>query len=241
MFDSSFLVALFVASVAGFMRGFVGVGSGMLMAPIFAIIFGPIDTVAIIIMMDLTVTVQLLPSVRQNIEWPVIVPMGIAALVFMPLGRWLLINVDADLMTHGIAWVVLVFVILLLIGWKYDGKKRLGTTLLVGAISGIMIAATSLGNPPVILYLLSNRTDHAVTNRANFTGYFAITLVALFCLMLATNMINGAAVLSALMLLPLFMLSAWMGARYFKNSSEKTYRGVAFALLFGVAVYGILR
>ena len=241
MFDSSFLVALFVASVAGFMRGFVGVGSGMLMAPIFAIIFGPIDTVAIIIMMDLTVTVQLLPSVRQNIEWPVIIPMGIAALLFMPLGRWLLINVDADLMTHGIAWVVLVFVILLLIGWKYDGKKRLGTTLLVGAISGIMIAATSLGNPPVILYLLSSRTDHAVTNRANFTGYFAITLVALFCLMLATNMINGAAVLSALMLLPLFMLSAWMGARYFKNSSEKTYRGVAFALLFGVAVYGILR
>jgi len=241
MFDSSLLVAVIVASVAGFLRGFVGVGSGMLMAPIFAIIFGPIDTVAIIIMMDLTVTVQLLPSVRQNIEWPVIIPMGIAALLFMPLGRWLLINVDADLMTHGIAWVVLVFVILLLIGWKYDGKKRLGTTLLVGAISGIMIAATSLGNPPVILYLLSSRTDHAVTNRANFTGYFAITLVALFCLMLATNMINGAAVLSALMLLPLFMLSAWMGARYFKNSSEKTYRGVAFALLFGVAVYGILR
>lgn len=241
MFDSGFLVALTVASVAGFMRGFVGVGSGMLMAPIFAIIFGPIDTVAIIIMMDLAVTIQLLPSVRQNIEWPVIIPMGIAALLFMPLGRWFLINVDADLMTHGIAWVVLVFVILLLIGWKYDGKKRLGTTLLVGAISGIMIAATSLGNPPVILYLLSSRTDHAVTNRANFTGYFAITLVALFCLMLATNMINGSAVLSALMFLPLFMLSALMGARYFKNSSEKTYRGVAFALLFGVAVYGILR
>lgn len=241
MFDSGFLVALTVASVAGFMRGFVGVGSGMLMAPIFAIIFGPIDTVAIIIMMDLAVTIQLLPSVRQNIEWPVIIPMGIAALLFMPLGRWFLINVDADLMTHGIAWVVLVFVILLLIGWKYDGKKRLGTTLLVGAISGIMIAATSLGNPPVILYLLSSRTDHAVTNRANFTGYFAITLVALFCLMLATNMINGSAVRSALMFLPLFMLSAWMGARYFKNSSEKTYRGVAFALLFGVAVYGILR
>jgi uncharacterized membrane protein YfcA len=89
--------------------------------------------------------------------------------------------------------------------------------------------------------LLSSRTDYAVTNRANFTGYFAITLVALFCLMFATNMITGSDVLHASMLLPLFMLSAWLGARYFKNSSEKTYRGVAFALLFGVAVYGILR
>jgi hypothetical protein len=241
MFDSSFLVALTVTSVAGFMRGFIGVGSGMLMAPIFAIMFGPIDTVAIIIMMDLAVTVQLLPSVRKDIEWRIIIPMGIAAVLLMPLGRWLLINVNADLMTHGIAWVVLIFVILLMVGWKYDGKKRLGTTILVGAISGIMIAATSLGNPPVILYLLSSRTDHAVINRANFTGYFAITLVALFSLMLATDMINGSAVLRASVFLPLFMLSAWVGARYFKNSSEKTYRGVALALLFGVAVYGILR
>ena len=241
MFNSGFLIAAIVSSVAGFMRGFVGVGSGMLMAPIFAIIFGPIDTVAIIIMMELAVTIQLLPGVKKHIEWRVIIPMGIAAVLFMPLGRWLLININADLMSRVIAWVVLVFVILLLRGWKYEGRKRLGTTIVVGALSGIMIAATSLGNPPVILYLLSSRTDHAVTNRANFTGYFAITLVALFCLMLATNMITGSAVLHASMLLPLFMLSAWLGSRYFKKSSEKTYRNVALTLLFGVAVYGILR
>ena len=241
MLDTGIPVAIGVSAVAGFMRGFVGVGSGMLMAPIFAILFGPIDTVAIIIMMDLVVTVQLLPSVRKNIEWRIIVPMGIAALFFMPLGRWLLVNVNADLMTRCIAWVVLIFVMLLIVRWKYDGKKRLGTTIVVGAISGVMIAATSLGNPPVILYLLSSRTDRAAKNRANFTGYFFITLVALFCLMLATKMINGTAVLHTLMLLPVFMLCAWVGAKYFKKSNEKTYRGVAFALLFGVAVYGILR
>jgi uncharacterized membrane protein YfcA len=241
MFNSGFLIAAIVSSVAGFMRGFVGVGSGMLMAPIFAIIFGPIDTVAIIIMMELAVTIQLLPGVKKHIEWRVIIPMGIAAVLFMPLGRWLLININADLMSRVIAWVVLVFVILLLRGWKYEGRKRLGTTIVVGALSGIMIAATSLGNPPVILYLLSSRTDYAVTNRANFTGYFAITLVALFCLMFATNMITGSDVLHASMLLPLFMLSAWLGSRYFKKSSEKTYRNVALTLLFGVAVYGILR
>jgi len=34
-----------VALLAGFMRGFVGVGSGMMMAPVFAILFGPLQTV----------------------------------------------------------------------------------------------------------------------------------------------------------------------------------------------------
>jgi uncharacterized membrane protein YfcA len=41
--------------------------------------------------------------------------------------------------------------------------------------------------------------------------------------------------------LPLFMLSAWIGGRYFQKSSEKLYRRVALGLLFCVAVFGILR
>lgn len=241
MFDPGFLIAFSIAVLAGFMRGFVGVGSGMLMAPIFAIIYGPVDIVAIIIMMDLAVTLQLLPNVKQYIEWRVIIPMGIAAIAFMPLGRWLLLNVDADLMTHVIAWIVMVFVIVLMIGWKYDGEKRLSTTIVVGAVSGVMIAATSLGNPPVILYFLSSRKDRAVNNRANFTGYFAITLISLFIIMFITNMINMAAVINTAIFLPAFMFSAWLGSKYFSKSSEKKYRGFALALLFGVAMYGILR
>ena len=40
-----FWIAASVALLAGFMRGFVGVGSGMLMAPVFAILFGPLQKV----------------------------------------------------------------------------------------------------------------------------------------------------------------------------------------------------
>ena len=69
IFSVSFLIASVVTVTAGFMRGFLGVGSGMLMAPVFAIIFGPRNTVAMIIMMDLIVTAQMLPSVYKKIQW----------------------------------------------------------------------------------------------------------------------------------------------------------------------------
>jgi uncharacterized membrane protein YfcA len=240
IFSISFLVAAVVAVAAGFMRGFVGVGSGMLMAPVFAIIFGPRDTVAMIIMMDLIVTAQLLPTVYEKIEWRIIAPMGAIAALFMPAGSWLLVTIDEELMARGIALVVLVFVVLLMFDWRYEGEKRLASILSVGAVSGVLIAATSLGNPPVILYLLSSR-DSSATNRANFTGYFAITLVVVLTLMVATGLVALSAVLHASLLLPLFMLSAWIGGRYFQKSSEKLYRRVALGLLFCVAVFGILR
>ena len=61
-----FALALAVAALAGLMRGFAGVGSGMLMAPFFVYIFGPVETVAIIILIEAVVTVQLMPSVWRK-------------------------------------------------------------------------------------------------------------------------------------------------------------------------------
>ena len=165
--------AIYIATVAGSRRRFVGVGSRMLMAPVFAIIFGPLETVATIVLMELFVTSPLLPSVHRLIVWRVIIPMGFAAALFMPVGTWLLVTADAELMTRGISVVVLLSNLLLMTGWQYKGPKRLGFTLCVGTVSGMQMAATSLGNPPVMLYLLSG-TDSAAINRANFTGYFGL-------------------------------------------------------------------
>ena len=234
------LVAMAVAAAAGLMRGFAGVGSGMLMAPFFAILFGPVQTVAVIILMEIVVTAQLLPGVRREIDWRVIAPMGVAAALFMPAGSWLLVSLDPDLLARFIALVVLVFSIVLMVGWRYDGEKKVWMSAGVGAFSGVLIASTSLGNPPVMVYLLSGR-DTAATNRANFTGYFAVTLVALIAMMAVGGLISRNAVVTAAMLLPVFMAGAFVGSRLFRKSSEALYRRVALALLLAVGCYGLLR
>jgi uncharacterized membrane protein YfcA len=235
-----FWLAAGVALLAGFMRGFVGVGSGMLMAPVFAILFGPLQAVGTVIMLDAFVTAQLLPSVQRLIEWRVILPMAAMAALSMPVGTWLLVTTDPLIMARGIAFIVLAFVLLLMSGWRYRGPKRLHFTLAVGGISGVLAAATSMGNPPVILYFLSG-PDNAATNRANFTGYFAVTLGTLLAMMTTRGLISGNTVLRTALLLPVFSGAAWLGAKYFYNSTDRRYRQVALVLLFGVAVYGILR
>ena len=234
------LLALGVAAAAGLMRGFAGVGSGMLMAPIFAIVFGPLQTVAVIILMEIVVTAQLLPGVRREINWRVVAPMGVAAAILMPAGSWLLVSLDPELMARAIAGVVMAFALILMVGWRHEGEKKLWASAGVGAISGVLMAATSLGNPPVMVYLLAGR-DPAATNRANFTGYFAVTLVALIALMTLSGLIDRTAVVTAAVLLPVFMAGAWVGSRLFRRSSEALYRRVALGLLFCVGLYGLLR
>jgi uncharacterized membrane protein YfcA len=193
-----------------------------------------------VIMLDALVTAQLLPSVYRLIQWRVVAPMAAAAALFMPVGTWLLMSIDTRIMARAIAFIVLVFVWVLMSGWRYRGPKRLGITLAIGSISGVLIAATSMGNPPVIVYFLSG-PDTAAVNRANFTGYFAVTLATLLVMMAARGLIDGTTTLRTALLVPVFASAALLGAKYFYKSTDRRYRQVALGLLLCVAVYGILR
>ena len=233
------ILALLVVLVAGLMRGFAGVGSGMLMAPFFIRWFGPLDTVVIIILLELVVTAQLMPSVYRHISWKIIAPMGLSAMMLMPVGNYLLYAIDPETLGRAVALLVTAFTIVLIAGWRYTGSRPMTITLGVGGISGLLLALTSLGNPPVILYLLSS-TDSATTNRANFTGYFALTVSALVVGMLLTGQVSAMSVKTVAMLLPVFMFCVWIGSRLFRKSSEQLYRRVALTLLLCAGLYGLV-
>lgn len=232
------LIALGIAVAAGLMRGFAGVGSGMLMAPFFVQLFGPVNTVAIIILMEIVVTAQLLPGVHKDINWRVVGPMGLAAALLMPIGSWLLVSLDGALVGKIVAVVVVVSSLILLTGWRYRGAKPIYATLGVGSLSGLLMALTSLGNPPVMLYLLSSQ-DSAATNRANFTGYFAVTLIALILQMSVSGLIDWSVLWIVAALLPVFIGAAWVGSRLFRKSSETLYRRVALCILLCAGIYGL--
>ena len=232
-------IAVLVAAIAGLMRGFAGFGSGMLMAPIFAVMFGPIEAVAIIILLEIVVTIQLLPGVKQHIEWRFVGLMGIVAAIFMPIGITLLVSIDPLVLTRSIGFIVLAFVVVLLTGWRYQGQKRDWITAGIGAFSGTMMAATSLGNPVVMLYMLTG-SDSSTTNRSNITAYFSITLSALLVFMIFSGLVSRFAFLHAVILLPVFMFTAWLGSRLFRHSGEILYRRVALIFLFCASIVGLL-
>ena len=240
LLSTNFLIALAVATVAGTMRGFAGFGSGMLMAPIFAILFGPVETVAIIILMESVVTVQMMPGVRREIDWRFVAPMGLAAMLLMPLGSWLLVTIDAETVSRTMAAIVVGFVVILWTGWRYEGAKPLPVTLAIGGLSGVMMAGTSLGNPPVLIYMLSSR-DSAARNRANMTAYFAVTLGALIAIMAIEGLLSVASFVRTAALLPIYMFTTWLGGRAFGRSGEAVYRHVTLAFLFAVGLYGLVR
>jgi len=233
--------ALCVTLVAGLMRGFAGFGSAMLMAPIFAILFGSAEMVVTIVAIELVVSVQLFPQVRRDADWRVLAPMSLAACAAMPLGVWLLASVDKGTIVTAVSAVIVGFVLLMWSGWKYTGKRSMAATIAVGAVSGAMMATTSVGGPPVLLYLLSGN-DPPRVNRANIVTYYFLTQFLLIVIVLATGVAGLDALLRGVVLFPVMALGAWVGGRAFHGlASERLYRNVALAILFATGVFGLVR
>ena len=239
--DVGLWTALCVTLVAGLMRGFAGFGSAMLMAPIFAILFGSAEMVVTVVAIELVVSVQLFPQVRRHADWKTLRPMSIAACIAMPLGVWLLANIDKNPIVTAVSAIIVGFVVLMWSGWKYTGRRSAAASAAVGAVSGAMMATTSVGGPPVLLYLLSGN-DSPKVNRANIVTYYFLTQFLLIVIVLATGVAGWNALLRAVVLFPVMIAGAWAGGRLFHRlASERVYRNVALGILFATGMFGLLR
>ena len=232
-------VAFAAALVAGLLRGFAGFGSAMLMAPIFAILFGSAEMVATIVAMELAISFHLFPAARRQCDWAVVAPMTIAACIAMPLGLWLLVSLDRALLTRSVSALVAVFAVLMLAGWRWRGMRGALPSAVVGTISGAMMATTSVGGPPVLLYMLSS-DDAPATVRANAIMYYFATQLVLLVLMFATGIAGLPALIRAAVLFPLMLAGSWLGVRLFRGADEGFYRRVALGLLLAVGLFGLV-
>ena len=238
--DTGFWLPALVTLVAGLMRGFAGFGSAMLMAPIFALLFGSLEMVATVMLIEFAVGLQLFPAGRRDADWSLSGPMSVAACLAMPVGVWLLASVDKGLIVKTVSGIIVLFVVVTASGWSYAGPRSRSVGCGVAAISGMMMATTSVGGPPVLMYLLSGK-DPPARHRGNIIGYYMATQVPLLAIMYWSGVAGMGAFWRALALLPFMILGAWIGRRLFDPARERLYRNVALAVLFCAGAGGLLR
>ena len=174
--DWRMLGAIIATAVAGVMRGYAGFGTAVILAPVFATLWGTREGVPVMLLMELLITIQLAPKAWHEADRRVVLPLGGAALLTMPLGTYALLALDQETLRRGIGAFVLVFGFALMSGWRYRGMRPLWLNLSVGGLAGLLKGATGMSGPPVILYLLSG-AEEAKLHRANLIIFFAIIAV----------------------------------------------------------------
>jgi hypothetical protein len=190
--------------------------------------------------MELLVSAQLLPRALGEADRRMVVPIGLAAVLAMPLGSLVLLAADGATLRRAIGALVLVFGFVLLSPWRYHGARPLGLNLVVGAVAGLLKGATGMSGPPVILYFLSG-PEEARRHRANFILFFGVIGVASIVPPLLTGLIDLPALLRSAALLPVLLVCVRIGAAMFHHVPPAWYRRFAFLALLaagGIALLG---
>nr|WP_245217295.1 sulfite exporter TauE/SafE family protein [Neoroseomonas nitratireducens] len=232
--------AILATIVAGVMRGYSGFGTAVILAPVYSLLWGPRAGVPIMLLMELLVSVQLLPGALKDADRRVVLPLGGAAALATPLGAWILFTADGESLRRFIGGFVLVFGLLLMSGWRYRGSRPLPLNLFVGTLAGLLKGSTGMSGPPVILYLLAG-LEEAKRHRANLILFFATIAVVSVVPPLLGGLIDLPVLLRLAVLLPVMAISVPIGARLFHVIPERLYRPFAMAVLLGaggLALFG---
>jgi len=127
----------------------------------------------------------------------------------------------------------------MLLGLRYSGPHRPSTSMILGTVVGVLLGATSVGAPPVILYLLSGPDPQAVT-RANLTVFVtSISVIGLIMLTFA-GAFTRQLTYSALLLCIPFVAATWIGGTLFARMSDTGVRRLALGFMLTMGLVGLL-
>ena len=238
--DWRLLAAVLATAVAGLMRGYSGFGTAVILAPVYSLLWGPRAGVPVMLLMELLVSLQLLPGAIKDAEKRVVLPLGGAAAVATPFGAWILLTADGEALRRFIGGFVLVFGLLLMSGWRYHGSRPLPLNIAVGTMAGLLKGSTGMSGPPVILYLLAG-LEEAKRHRANLILFFATIAVVSVIPPVLGGLVDLPVWVRLAVLLPVMAISVPIGARLFRVVPDRLYRPFAMGVLLvagGLALFG---
>lgn len=237
--DAKQLTVIAVVTLGGLIRGITGFGGAMLMASPLSLLLGPVPAVVTALILETAAALVMFRDAWPKINKRVLSYLTIPACFTVPIGGYLLITLDPLIARKLIAAVVAVFSLGLLAGWRYSGPHRPITSIALGSIVGVLLGATSVGAPPVILYLLSGPDPQAVT-RGNLTVFVtAISAIGLVMLVTAGAIAVPLALSAFLLCIP-YLAATWLGGTLFSRLSDLGVRRLALGFMLTMGIVGLL-
>lgn len=232
--------ALLVSVAGGLIRGMTGFGGSLIMTPILTMLFSPRQVVPAVLLLEAFAAAPMLAKANSLAHYRILAPICLASFATLPLGAYVLIHAEPGALRRGIAGMVIVFSALLLCGVRYRGPRPVGLSMGLGGVCGVLLGATGIGAPPVILYLLSGPDSLAVT-RANLTLYVAAISVAALIVLWAQGAFMLRGPLSPLAMAPCYWGGIVIGSHLFSRTKETALRRFALVLLIAVCVVALFR
>ena len=231
---------IFTVFIASIVRGFNGFGFSATCISGFSFIMPAIEIVPIILILEVMISIFMIPYIRNKIDWNFVIKILIGIIIGSPIGLFLLKYLPSEL-THLLICIIIIFFSILLMN-GYSNQKinnnyaKISTGFIAGTINGFSL----LGGMPVALFLLITNIQPVVI-RGSLAALFFLTDTYAFVLSFFGGIVDMTTIYRTLPLIIILPIGVFIGDKFFVKSKEETYRKVVFYFLIIISIFGIFR
>ena len=231
---------VFTVFVASIIRGFNGFGFSATCISGFAFIIPAIEIVPIILILEVFISIFMIPYVWNKIDWNFVLKLLIGIAVGSPIGLYLLKYLSPETTHLYVCLIIIFFSLLLMKGYTNRNINNNQSKIFTGVISGTLNGLTTLGGMPVALFLLVTSIQPAVI-RGSLAALFFLTDVYAFILSFFLGIVDMTTIYRTLPLIIVLPVGVFIGNKFFVKSREQLYRKVVFYFLIIISIFGIIR
>ena len=167
--------------------------------------------------------------------WRELIPIFAGIVILTPFGAILLFKTDPELIRRAMGVLILLFALILISGWVYRGPRGPVSSAAVGALAGGITGAAGVGGPPLALYFLSSPASPEVQRGNTVIAVAMLIVVALASISIAGGF-TADTLLRAVILIPVYVIGTWSGAKLFGLAPKAYFRRVALWLLVATGI-----
>ena len=231
---------IFIVFVASIIRGFNGFGFSATCISGFSFILPAIEIVPIILILEVFISIFMIPYIWNKIDWSFVLKLLIGIAVGSPIGLYLLKYLSPETTHLYVCLIIIFFSVLLMKGYTNRNINNDQSKIFTGVISGTLNGLTTLGGMPVALFLLVTSIQPAVI-RGSLAALFFLTDVYAFILSFFGGIVDMITIYRTLPLIIILPIGVFIGNKFFIKSKEQLYRKVVFYFLIVISIFGIFR
>ena len=226
----SLVLAAVIVLIAAFVRSVSGFGFALIATPLLLFVFDPKSVVVINVILNIFTAVPLLVHTRKHVDIKRLLLLCSGSIFGIPIGAYLLVNLDPSVIKLSMAILLIPFSVLMLLGHSHRFQKDTLGSCITGFVSGILVGSTSLGGPPVVLFLLN---QGLVKERfvGTITAYFLFINIASVSAFSTLGMVTTDLLGKIAILLPTALLGLYLGIKVLPKTNPIVFRRIAASIV----------
>ncbi len=234
------LIVWLVVMLGAMVQGLTGLGFALIAVPVL-LLFQDARTVIVsaLILTGVLNALILLQTRCRRLSWRDATPIIVGSVLGVPFGSYLLVVLNPESLKVMVAGLALLFSLPMLMGFHRSFSHQQAAGMLTGAVSGALQSCTSMGSPPVALFMTNQGFS-----KDSFRGTLVLRSMAVSSLSVAalmtTGMVNTSVALQVLAMVPAVLIGLAIGLALAKVVPQKLFKKLTILVIAGTALLSLI-